>query len=179
MDLERHLRAAQDAGRQDLDGERAVAEKRHRDEEMLRPLLHGREHDDRNDEKMVAQAGMPRSDALQGGQQADADESDEKDAPIVGRPMLAGAADLVVAGHDDDEAGDAQRHVDEEHPVPAQRADDDAGEHRSDKRGDAPSEVVLKAMTFGRRFSGVTPAMIVKVTVMMAPPLVPSGRGRR
>lgn len=129
--------------------------------------------------RMVAQAGMPRSDALQGGQQADADEGDEKDAPIIGRPMLAGAADLVVAGHDDDEAGDAQRHVDEEHPVPAQRADDDAGEHRSDKRGDAPSEVVLKAMTFGRRFSRVTPAMIVKVTVMMAPPPVPSGRERR
>ena len=35
-----------------------------------------------------------------------------------------------------------------------QRADDDAGEHRSDKRGDAPGEVVLKAMTFGRRSSG-------------------------
>lgn len=28
--------------------------------------------------RMVAQAGMPRSDALQGGQQANADEGDEK-----------------------------------------------------------------------------------------------------
>ena len=60
-----------------------------------------------------------------------------------------------------------------------QRADDDAGEHRSDKRRDALGEIVLKAMTFVRRSSGVTSAMMVKVTVMMAPPPVPSGRGRR
>ncbi|MBR6434842.1 MAG: hypothetical protein IKS62_04540 [Aeriscardovia sp.] len=59
IDLERHLRAAQDAGRQDLDGERAVAAKRHRDEEMLRPLLHGREHDDGDDENREEQDGRP------------------------------------------------------------------------------------------------------------------------
>ncbi|MBQ3308756.1 MAG: hypothetical protein IJG77_03075 [Aeriscardovia sp.] len=75
--------------------------------------------------RMVAQAGMPRSDALQGGQQADADEGDEKDAPIVGRPMLAGAADLVVAGHEDNEAGDATGEVVEGHDLraPLQRGD--------------------------------------------------------
>lgn len=92
---------------------------------MLRPLLHGREHDDGDDENReeqdgVAQAGMPRSDShCKAVSRLTQMRGDEKDAPIVGRPMPAAAADLMVAGHDDDEAGDAQRHVDEEHPVPA------------------------------------------------------------